>query len=249
MQYYMLMVKRVFWNSRNAMVAILVAALAGSVWLVMWVGGRQVLPQMVYTPVPGQEQGPEEGDNADPYAGWATCKDVTDGISFRYPNDWEQPNILENYCSSVPLPGAAFGLASPKGADDTYLIKMHYQGGISPEKPRASEGTSGQKILEVLPLNVLGAKKQLYVVVFADLQYGPDVWEMVVTDQAYQVGQVVEYVALPTNQTDGKLFKFDANLAEGLGQNTHGTYPLSDYRDHPYYSTVLRIFESIQVLE
>lgn len=243
------MVKRVFWNSRNAMVAILVAALAGSVWLAMWVGGRQVLPQMVYTPVPAQEQEPEEGSYADPYAGWAMCKDVTDGISFRYPGDWEQPNILENYCSSVPLPGAAFGLTSPKGVDDAYLFEMRFQGGISPENPRAAEGTAGQKILEVLPLNVTGAKKQLYVVAFADLQYGPNVWEMVVTDQVYQVGQVVEYVALPVNQTDGRLFKFDASLAESLGQNTHGTYPLSDYRNHPYYSTVLRIFESIQVLQ
>ena len=253
MQYYMLMAKRVFWNTRNIMLAVLLAAIAASIWLIIWVQGRQTLPLMVYAPSAQSQAAQDalkaEDDSVDEYKDWGICKDPSDGISFRYPTDWEQPNIPENYCSSVPFPGAIFGLASPKSVEDTYLFRVQYTGGIDSNDLKVADGTQGQKVLDVVPLDVAGAKKQLFVVTFADLQHSSDAWAMTLTDQHYTVGQVVEYVARPINQTDGKAFELTANLAESPSQNMHGTYPLSDYKDHPYYSTVLKIFKSIQVLQ
>ena len=247
----MLMAKRPFWNTRNVMIIILFAALIATIWLVVWAEGRQPNSLMVYVPAvqTGEDVIKSEDGDIDPYKGWGTCADVSDGISFRYPMDWEQPNILENYCSTVPLPGSVFGLASPKSAEDTYLFRVQLLGGIDPADLAMTDSTQGQKIIDVLPLDVPGAKKQLFIVAFADLQNGADVTAMAVTDQKYSVGQVVEYVARPINQTDGKAWQLMVNLAEAPSQQNMVQHPLSDYMNHPYYSTVLQIFKSIRVLQ
>jgi hypothetical protein len=182
------------------------------------------------------------------YAGWQTCTDVSEGLSFKYPASWSTAlSTSANPCNTSNVQaGDYFDLLSPQTSASPYVFQIQYFG--DKQSLGHLDEDKGQTILSVTPLNVTGSKVPLSLIAFADNNppnSPANIFEMALTDQSYKVRQVVDYVPDVTSQKPGGIAYSMTAILEAPGQQDIVGHSPAQYEAQPDYGNVIKIFESL----
>lgn len=194
---------------------------------------------------PSPSPSPSATPSPDVYAGWKTCNDTTEGISFKYPPNWSATvDSTPNPCASAKVQsGDYFQGTSPQTGSSPYIYMLQYFG--NKQAMGCLDNSSGQTVLSVTPLNVKNSKVALSLVAYADNTLNrANVFELALTDQAYSAGQVVTCVPKVKSQSpNGVAYAMTAVLTKP-GQQYNGDYTMAQYQSQPDYNTMINIFKS-----
>ncbi|HSX07503.1 MAG TPA: prepilin-type N-terminal cleavage/methylation domain-containing protein [Candidatus Saccharimonadales bacterium] len=182
----------------------------------------------------------------DAYAGWTSCKDATEGLSFKYPSAWSVSGLgTGGACTTDSEHQLA--IYSPQASGTPYFFRVEYF--PSRTSDGVIDGDNGtETILSVHALNVANSKKPLYLVSFnaPGSSSSSDVFEFVLTDQSYTVGQKVDHVVAASSQkVGGNHYQLTANLVTSKDQQYLGQYTLAQYQAQPDYNNIVKLFESL----
>ncbi len=182
----------------------------------------------------------------DPYAGWISCSDTSEGLSFKYPSTWTATGIGTGGACTADSEHQ-LSLYSPQVSSVPYFFRVEYF--PTSASDGVIDGDNGtETILSVKALSVLKSKVPLYLVAFnaPGSSSSNDVFEFVLTDQNYTVGQTVDHVkAAASQKVSGDHYQLTANMVTEQGQQYLGEYTLAQYEAQPDYNSIIKLFESL----
>lgn len=189
---------------------------------------------------------PASIQSADPYAGWSGCSDTSEGLSFKYPSAWTTTGLGTGGACTADSEHQ-LSLYSPQVSGAPYFFRVEYF--PTSASDGVIDGDNGtETILSVKALSVPKSKVPLYLVAFnapgsSNSNY---VFEFVLTDQSYTVGQKVDHVkAAASQQVSGDHYQLTANMVTEQGQQYLGEYTLAQYEAQPDYNNIVKLFESL----
>ena len=188
------------------------------------------------------------------YAGWKTCNDEADGVSFQYPSDWTIASTgpSSDPCSGMSLStsGQEISLQSPSSSGLAFMLWFF------PAVPNANtdEGNSGagsdwQVVQSVAPLT-LNNGKSVSLVTYEDVGQSTKssdglISDMALTDQPYTVGQAFHALRGITSPKNANYnVDMDVSLATPNSQYVQ-SHSLSDYHAEPAYGELMKILLSV----
>ncbi len=239
----------------EAMLILIIVAVIGFVGWYVWKQNQNPADKKTTTSNQTNTDGNKETEKtADPYAGWLSCKDTGEGLSFKYPADWStEATTKDNPCgittpASASMDGAYVRLQSA-GKDVATSFKLFYSSAQAKGTYNyVDPAYKGETILDVIALSASNAPKSLSLVAYASNNMGANkVAGLVLTDQTYTVGQKISgSIPFPASKKEGKTINLSASLAKkGNTQSTEYDYTLDDYKKHPDYQAVVDLFKSI----
>lgn len=228
----------------EAIIVVVLVAVVGYIGWYVWNQNNKPADQNTVT-------NNNQPSKADTYAGWLACSDTTLGITFKYPANWSTVGTGKDNSCDIKVDASAAGsqvwLRSAKqDADTSFKVGYFNAIGNSATYNNVDRSYTGETILDVVPLNVPNAPKPLNVVAYAVNSYdATKVAGLVVTDQAYTVGQkVTGSIPFPKSK-NGKAFRMDASLSVPSNNQSGEYHSLDKYKNHPDYQTVLDLFKSL----
>jgi len=189
---------------------------------------------------------------ANPYAGWNTCDDTADGVSFKYPSGWtvQGSTAGSNPCSGFTLTaGQEFSLRSPSSNGLAFTL-IYFPGQSKTNLSKSNSSTNGdsQKVQSASPLTLSSGKTvSLVSYVNTDTTSSTDglISDMALTDQSYSVGKtfhVIDGITSPKASSYSVIM--EASLAPPGSQDVR-MYTPAQYQTHPSYTDLMNIFKSI----
>lgn len=190
---------------------------------------------------------------ANPYAGWNSCTDNSEGITIKYPSTWKATGASSSngQCSTngnYQLTQSPLTNASPNVFTVSYTEPTNFAGSTIPFG--AYDGDKGQVILSVTPLTIYGSKTPLYLVAFHESASSDDipnqVFEFVLTSEKYTIGQSLDYVrSVQSQKISGDYYGLSVSLAPPNAQYVSVNDTLTQWEEQPGYSDMIKIFESV----
>jgi len=179
--------------------------------------------------------------STDPYVGWKTYNATNEGLSFKYPSNW---TAKDDPCVNpdTQVAGQCYQILTPQTAASPYIFVITYY--WNQQKSSALNG--GETIKSITPLNVSNSKTPLSLIAFSVNQTSSEnVSSLYLTDQTYSVGQTVSNIPNVISQKkSGMTYTFSAGMQTPSAQYDPG-YTLAQYRAHPDYNDVVKLFQSI----
>lgn len=192
---------------------------------------------------------------ADPYAGWKTCTDAADGVSFRYPTNWTVVNSGSS-SSSNSDPCSSFSLLSSNGQElalrslqssNLVFLLQYFPGQQSSQINNSSTGGDEQQVQSVTPMTLSNGKK-VSLVAYKDqlVPGGNDIISTLgISDQEYVVAETFtgfEGIVSPKDQNYN--FIMTVSLQAPDAQSIEG-HSLSTYQSQSTYNDLMKIFQSV----
>jgi hypothetical protein len=196
----------------------------------------------------------KQAEVTDPYAGWSNCKDASEGLSFKYPANWNTDGTTKDNPCGISTPAAAsmdgaYVHLRSAGDGATTSFRVSYFGNSQAKGSYnfADSSYKGETILDVTPLTVSNAPKPLYVVTYASNNVDSSkAAGLVLTDQTYTVGQKISgSIPFAASKKSGKGLNLSASLAAKNNNQSVEYLPLSEYKNHPDYQAVINMFKSL----
>jgi hypothetical protein len=183
-----------------------------------------------------------------PYAGWKTCDDTADGVSFKYPSSWtvQSTSSNSNPCDFTLIgSGQELFLQSPSSSG--LLFQLHYSPTTKPSNT-ISFGADIQEVQTVTPFVINNDKTTVNLVSYRDKSSTANstmISDMGLSDQQYSVGQTFTgFNGVKSPEDSSYDFMIGASLATSDSQYVQ-SYTPAQYQAQPSYDDLMNIFKSI----
>lgn len=196
---------------------------------------------------------------ADLYAGWKTCDDGADGVSFKYPSTWTANGLHSNSdpCAGISLSsfGQEVSFQSPSSGGLSFSLKFFpaVQNGSLKEENSAPSSTGGswEAVQSVAPL-ALNTGNAASLVSYEDIGTNTKVSDNLVsaiglTNQSYSAGQLFHDfsgITSPKNSNYNVQMYVSLISATSESQSVQ-SYSSTDYQSQPAYKDLMNIFKSV----
>ncbi len=167
-------------------------------------------------------------------AGWKTYTSSSEGLSFKYPQEWTLDDVP---CVNAATQQKAecVQLHSPKDKNGVPMT-VYYQ-----YNDPGQDYAGGLKVEEIQSLNVTNSKKPLFLIIASD--QGDQTSQIILYDKQVSLGDTISNLAITSQTNNSVLIKMIAYLQTGV-QNSL-PYTLTELKSHPYYNDAIAIFKSL----
>lgn len=193
-----------------------------------------------------------------PYAGWKTCNDTADGVSFKYPQSWvlygsTNTDPCANYTLANGNDGQGLSLQSPPHNNLAFLF--WYTPALQMANLTKSNSASGptagdwQVVQSVTPIT-LNSGKSLSLVSYEDVGSSTKSSDSLISDmglsnQKYVVGQTFHaFDGITSPKNTGYSVNIVVSLAIPKSQYVQ-SHSLADYQSQLAYKDLINIFKSV----
>jgi hypothetical protein len=187
------------------------------------------------SPMSSTKATPSEAPPANSYQGWKTFTSTKEGLTFKYPADWQLTvadgvNTRQATLTSVSLKSPLRG-----GNPNVFAVSFIFNNDM--------QQSVAAKVLEVASLHVPGSQQHLYLIT-SDTDGGRGLISMNLSEKAATVGQTQATLQM-LSQKDGKSpITMGATLMKPGAQQASST-GLDAFKDHPDYASLQKLFRSL----
>jgi hypothetical protein len=197
---------------------------------------------------------PTPSSSPNVYAGWRTCNDTADSVSFKYPPSWATGASKSDPCSGFKLAanGQEFVLQSPTSNGLSFTLFFFPAVPIS-NLENSNSGQSGgdHQVVQTVQPFALNSGKSVSLVSYLDVGSATSssnqnqISTIGISAKKYSAGQVffaLEGITSPTSSSHE--FTLYASLAPPGSQSLQ-THTIAEYQSHPAYQDLINIFRSV----